>query len=429
MIKNNKAFITVFTIIVILAPILNAYRFLNTSLSIPEILLMIIAVYGLITQKKLLDNKAYLLYCAYFVVCTLVMALTSFADINSCAVRIGRDLLYVVLILMICPQNFLFKSAVKWYILAAEIVCIFLFVQFIFHYVFNIYIPNLIPGTVLNYSINNQEQYYQMFQRVSMSNYRPSSFFLEPAQMAQYCAPAILVGLFVNRNENSNKIDNLRQVIIITVGVVLTRSAVGAVLCVLSWGMWLIKNVKSRRISIRKILICILVICAGAFALSSDMGQGVLKRLSLIGQTDIGEQSGSMRVIRGFLIYDQLPIINQIFGVGLGQIENAILHYGITTPFDIADSLEYMSTISYVLNSMGIIGLIMFTIALLQWRSNNSVSVRLILLFAVMMFSGFIYSTPLFLLMCAFISYKSDRQILQASDNMLVKNKNIVEDV
>ena len=138
--------------------------------------------------------------------------------------------------------------------------------------------------------------------------------------------------------------------------------------------------------------------------LSTPQMQGIIQRLMTIGDNSTGELSSGMRLVRGFVIYAGLPVVNQLLGTGLGQLEGAIPYYGLTTAYDISGSVEYMNTLAYLLNSVGLLGFLFFIAVLLSYCSRNSMSGRLLLLFIVMMVSGYIYSTPIFLLILAFIS-------------------------
>ena len=393
-----------FTLFVVLAPLLNSYSFLNSPLSIAEALLCVLSLWGIFTQKLVINNRWYFAFWGYFIVQTLCMTIFSiYGSVESAFIRLGRDSLYLFAILLLCPAHFQLKQAVKWYIAVAEATALFLFLQVILHHLFHWDIPNLIPGITLHYNFSSQTDYYQYFQRVYQYNYRPSSVFLEPAHMAQYCAPAVLLALFNDRFGLDRSFHYFIRAVMITGAVLLTTSANGVAFLVIAWGFWFFKT-ENGRIPRWKIWCALAMVVLFVATLFTPQMQKIIQRFMSIGDTSTGELSSGMRLVRGFIIFGGLPLVNQLTGTGLGQLESAIPYYGLSTAYDVVGSTEYMNTLAYMLNSVGLLGFILFLCAILSYSSSNVMSNRLLLLFAAMMAAGYIYSSPTFLLMIALIS-------------------------
>lgn len=70
----------------------------------------------------------------------------------------------------------------------------------------------------------------------------------------------------------------------------------------------------------------------------------------------INGRSINTRIVRGFIIFAQLPFFHQIFGVGINNLESYVKANGIMTLFD-ESNLNYSATIGQTLDYSGIVGL------------------------------------------------------------------------
>lgn len=117
---------------------------------------------------------------------------------------------------------------------AASVLIIF---QYIFYYLFDFHLQ-LVPTSLL---LDNAEQWIGMAQtgRISikgnwMKLYRPSAFFLEPAHMALYCTPTVLL-LLLSPKANKKR---LALAALITIGVFASTSGIGIALCLGFWFLY-----------------------------------------------------------------------------------------------------------------------------------------------------------------------------------------------
>ena len=410
----NRTIKRLFTITIILFPILNQYAsFLHPSIGCGDILLLLFVVmlFPIVSTKKILFTD-YLFFVVYTLLITFVdtIFLKGFI-MGDMIFRILRDALYGVILCFYVPHFFDILFGCKGIKVFSVICVISLVIQVIWYYIFQdilfLYLPLDFMGginktTLMTHAISFSKTFY----------YRPYSFFLEPAQVGQY----LIVGLLLYIFAENNKVKRIFGSIICSIGFVLTTSASAMALLVIAWCCWLWKQRKlsNRKLRVGKLYLTCL--CCGIFIASyvlvfTDLGRLLILRVSEIGIAK-GNTSGNYRILRGFLIYIQLDPVRKLIGVGLGNIVSYINEYSIHLAFYEGGEMEYMNSLSYILNSTGIIGGILFLKIFISKIVQKDWFVRsLAMVIVVLLFVSSIYNSAPWLIYMSFLLCFSRRNI------------------
>lgn len=290
---------------------------------------------------------------------------------------------------------------------------------------FNVPIPWLLPGLPLNYSIVDQASYYAHYIPKYYhygDSLRATGGFTEPTSFASYVLPLVAILLiikFIDKkqwhiNISSRKINI--AILISTTAVLLSTSATGIIILFLVYLIAAVKYLGKTNIVYAigfGIFIGLVILGVFYYIQASDWGQMLLTRLTEIDiSAGADETSGNQRIIRGFAVWYNLPLIMQFIGTGFGNISNVLITYSITTPFDPSFGSAYMGAIAEVLVSTGIIGVIIFFLYIISVIHSNTVFLlELIATFFVLMLSLNMLASGTFVLilvaMTGIVSYKS----------------------
>ena len=142
---------------------------------------------------------------------------------------------------------------------------------------------------------------------------RPSAFFMEPAYFAQYLLCLLTLELFCSSN---TKYYNKIIVSGIIILLLLIRSGCGVIGLAFLVLIKLISIFSTLSFS-KKVLYTIFLLPLFYFGIhiytNSETGSQLVDRKSEI-SLDNSESSGSIRMLRGYVVYDNLPISNKVFG-------------------------------------------------------------------------------------------------------------------
>ena len=142
---------------------------------------------------------------------------------------------------------------------------------------------------------------------------RPSAFFMEPAYFAQYLLCLLTIELFYSSN---TKYNNKYIILGIIILLLLIRSGSGVI------GLAFLILIKIASIFStlslqKKIFYTIFLLPLFYFGIhsytSSEAGSQMVDRKREI-SLENSDSSGSIRMLRGYVVYDKLPISNKIFG-------------------------------------------------------------------------------------------------------------------
>lgn len=167
----------------------------------------------------------------------------------------------------------------------------------------------VIPFTTTNYA----DITYQDLCLNQMYNIRSASIFMEPSYFAQYLLISLCVELF---DDNNKKLFTFFSLILVT-ALILSKSGSGAFgLCIILAFYFYNAN-KQGRIKVSNFIFLIPVIAGIMYYwFTTDSGSEIMSRSTEFENEDT---SGYIRSIRGFVIFGNLPMIGQIFGISLSD--------------------------------------------------------------------------------------------------------------
>ena len=379
-----------FTILLILLPILYQLRSPFSVISMGELLLVPFIVIGFFKCLRKGKGKIRVphgLLAFYFIPVMLIFMSIweSYFSIVSCTTVILR-ILYFFILIIIANDEFNVKKGIKLYFNIALWLSLYLILQVCWHYFLNgeLPIPRNFPNILFaDRSFITTEQYYHLY------GFRPASFFLEPSWYADYFMPLICILLF--NKSIANFLNDKKRIIFaayFSVTILFTSSSLGVLYVIIAWFFFLFTSYSEMSIkNIYKVFYLLAALFAMLFVLQSEFFFITIMRF--LNGASIGP-----RFVRGFIIFDNMNIYHQIFGVGLNNIGNYVSLNGIVTMYDEAD-LNYTVTLTNRLIATGIIGtmaLIYFWVRQIIEKKSGIAKVLLIELLVSFVFANGEYS-------------------------------------
>lgn len=336
-------------------------------------------------KKKFKVNAWLLIFIIYSVFVTLLMSLSANAPLSAPLFRMARDIVYI-LIIFIFGKEYVNKFFLIRYIkIFCQILSIFIIVQCVFFYTFHIYVPG-IPYNILT---GDGGLTGRGIAETSLSYYRAAGYLKPPGFLceASHCAQCLLIGICVCLFpvDKKYRIDIKRAVFFSLVAL----SSMSAAAVVYAVVIWVISLFSSKGVPAKyKISIVFVLIIGCIFMITSGLLEPVFIRLSNISELNVvSDNSTWYRLSRGLYIWKyDLNIFQKLFGIGFGNI-NGVL--GIEN--------EYMNSISYLLVSIGILGVLLYcnmVLRLIGPRDNlkNAVIVAMLMMASC----SSIYSSPIY---------------------------------
>lgn len=356
-------------------------------------------------------NRQYypiLLFCIYAVSISMISVLCINNSARDIFVRLVREAFFYVIIFAFGNKLFDYKVFKKWLSRFIMLLAAFVILQAIVFYTTGFLIPGLIPDVYINDSgYTGQEMYNHL---VRYSNYhgfiKVNGFLCEPAHCAHCFFVYLLILLFDKKKGQAIK---MFRPIIISIAMIATMSTNAFLQLALSWLTWLIVEKKKRALQLLGIIIAVF---GGLFILIST-GAGdrvifVIERFTKIftdPDTLSVSASSSMRIMKGVEIYQSLPLIYKIFGIGFGAFDAATAS-GIISSDTIDLSNEYMSSIAYIFVSSGVIGFILYISYFIGVFKNCGLLGKVLILGLFIMSVGTsIYCTSIYVWMMLIINH------------------------
>ena len=409
---------------IIILPVLNAFEFPINRIGFGEFLLIIVMIIGIpkvwnhfIDRKRGIafnkDHvfKAWALHHMHiiFLVYSILISVAAYYFTPSYSLvevlgRLARQLLYGFILIVYTPLFFRPRKAVRYYGIVIALALIYLILQLIFHKFGYSFYPNFIPSKLL-YTIQDSMDFRYHLNINSLIQYRPTSFFLEPAYYGEYVVPFIAIVLF---NEDKG-IKEWILIALVIFSVLLTKSAngfvfLGVVLLAYSVHILLTLKMKYKWYYTAILFLIGANILAVLYFMDNPYLVGILNRFGEIG-VGKGNTSGNIRILRGFLVFAALGGAFKMFGFGFGNYEAFRNDYRLITDMDhYVDNSDYMSGFTQILTSAGLIGSVLFLWMILRYSVRGGLkTMSLGILLMVMMISSSFYATPVYLLIISFM--------------------------
>lgn len=348
--ENFDKRVKIFSILIPLIPFLDVYELGFAPISFGEILLILFIICSY-NKHLYISNNIYGIFIIYAFTSSLVLNIMGdyflFSDWFFKWVRVA---IYTYTFLILAPRYISIKLLSKYFSIFGLIASLIQIIQSIMWYLSKKMVLFIIPFLKLHYNISNYSDYVKNIMGFNGTAWRPSGLFLEPSGFALYAIIVLILCLCFSKKVR------IKTAIVVSISILLCLSSFGIIMAVIVWVYWAYKvNRNKRVIYVLIITFILLMLSTNSIVLNS-----VLYRLNTIGEE--GSTTGSLRLLRGIAVFSQLPVIQKIFGVGLGNLDTYLIQNNISTIYDneLKPGSEYMNTISYILVNTGVIGFSLF---------------------------------------------------------------------
>lgn len=208
----------------------------------------------------------------------------------------------------------------------------------------------------------------------SIQKYRPrsSAFFLEASFFAIYALLVLAMELFC---KNRNKLFSKFSYYIIAI-IILSRSGCGiiglSVLLLFRFITYFKQVSTSKRISLVVIGIPLIVFAVSQY-LGTEYGEVMMSRSTEL-TGDVSDASGYLRVVRGFTIFENLPLQNKLLGISTEELYKYSAIFVLNTNTNA--NYIFLNGFQSLLIQNGLIGLTLFLIVYIRVYRNGDITCR-----------------------------------------------------
>lgn len=245
----------------------------------------------------------------------------------------------------------------KTFVCCSIVASLFLFLQYVFYYGLGSVLIGQIPGLPLHLEEYSSIDYGYIYQ----FQFRPCSFYLEPAMFAQTTIVALAFVLF--DSSVSHKIRKFVYASILSISIVLCTSGQGVLYLVVVYLIYIFKGIKSKVTALifATILLCIVVLAIN----NNEIFYNAVNRL-------LNNKNAADARFGSYKDCFELSGLDVLFGKGYGTTSNGV----------------FMAGAAYIWYGCGLIGLfiIMFVFLSLFIKANNILSRVFCVLFFIMFF-------------------------------------------
>lgn len=362
----------------VIGPILQPYNLFGKSMALLLMFanIFILGFYGIVKGHNpfIKPDRRYVLFLAYCITVPVLLGMALYhVDIGSSY----RGLL-VFSASLLCYISFADMSSLKKiYRFFVYVAIAVFFAQELCWYFLGFRFPGLIPFFELNYEMGMEE--YLKFQ---LTRDRSSSIFLEPAHVAIFTLPYMIIKM-VDNEEQKNLFTF--ETLFISFFLIWLRSGLGFVCLLIIYLLFLLR---SRINPSRKVAFILFgSILSIAVLTLTDLGSFLYESFfsrseELTGNSSNG--SGFIRITRGFFVYADFPLIGKIFGVSNGAIEDVVIH---SSAYNLFDEDTLLNTIQKILMGYGFIGtLLLYNYLQRIAKRRNQYSFYLVLTLVIICF-------------------------------------------
>lgn len=403
---------SIFTILLVLLPILNQYQI--AKLQIMDIVAIIGIVWYFASGKhRIKANYALIVFILYIILDTIMYSsVLDDVPASTILIRIFRVIVLYIFFYFINDDFFDYKLALSFYTKVIYVITAIIIFQYLLYYATGNDINVLIPGMKINYGSYETSDVlmHAWHSNALIGYYRPCSFFLEPAMQAQYTLPWLSLALFKSKRE-IGKYPTLK-LLMVTVGICLTTSSLGVLCAAILWGYFLLTSFfnKGNKQSGRA-LIMVPVLLIGLYLLmnSSIIGGNVVRKLAAIQSTE--GSSATWRLLRGIAVFFNMDMMNQIIGCGYGNLSTFLTEERITTIYDSnLTVISYMNAASTLLCSLGIIGFILYAISLrrILFSDMNREKRAILICFIILMVTSSLFDSAIYFFIILLMQHMND---------------------
>lgn len=400
--KNTTQLGKLISVGLILLPILDQYQLF--SLRFMDLFGIVIIFCSIILKKKFLISYKFVPYIIYVFIQTFISSMELSA---VTPVLLFKNLISFFLLvygmLILAPKELEVERAYRIYtkvVVIASLVAIF---QFLAFQLLSVKTTLIIPGLTLHYGDSmSSSTFISMF--LSYKNYRPSSFFLEPAYHSEYILPWIYMTLFNVKYVGSDISKRYFIIAVIaSIGICLTTSILGIVGVAIAWIIYFEKNIFSRK-GWKYALILPVFIVLGIYIIQLDTIQTqIVSKMFSLQNLDMST-SLSLRLMRGYYCFLELGGVQKLFGCGYGILYQVFSQYGIHTMLDTGNIvITYMNGFFLMVCSVGIVGSLLYLGPLISSVIKNKKIVPLFICWIILQTTAQVFDTAIYYLLMVFI--------------------------
>lgn len=415
----------IYIVFLVLLPILDQYKILGITFEIIFGLFglfIILLKHGVLKDNNQYKNKVFLLM-AYTIFVLMVQCLRLQSDPMQMIMRIGLYVLLTVGVCFIVTDVCTFDDFKRIYEKIVLLLSLIVIVQFLIYTFTGRATMMLVPGLELNYRTFSSTEYSaETLSRLSYGwLYRPCSLFLEPAHHAQYVMPWLFLELL---SIDTSEKKNIRNCLIVSIGLLLTASSLGVLGCVIAWIMAFIRwsSKLNRKAFVRNIFFGGVIVALAVVFLRIPSVQFYFRmKMEEMTADNWGSNSFTMRMIRGFACFADFDFIDKIFGCGYGNILQYITTQNISTIYDgRMGDLSYMNGAATLLCGYGVLGTVYYVyVFFVRKYIKTAAYFGLICGLALIMLTSAVFNTPIYYIALTLIL------LMQIDSNKNTKLSNI----
>ena len=172
--------------------------------------------------------------------------------------------------------------------------------------------------------------------------FRPSALFLEPSHLAQYFFVYLCYVLYQEKNE----LVLGRELFITALGILCSGSGMGVLMLialVAVWGVW-----RMQFNLVKTFFLSFLILIGFIVLMSTSFMQSVFSRV-FTDNVEYGGNAIQARIGDGYSLYEDLGLVNKIFGAGFGNVPSF-----------------FLNGIAYMLNTVGVMGIVIMLLSILH---------------------------------------------------------------
>lgn len=329
-----------FTILCISTPIINIYNI--NGILVQDILFIVLfpfLIYSLFANFK--GNLLYKPTVFMFVYVLIHFLLIYIFDTNNVKDTMVSNTLhyifYLFLVMFFVKKFFDIDLAIKCYKYFCIFATMFIFLQFILGTIFNYYLQGTLP-----FFETVADEYSNIALR-DLSVFRPRSIFGEPAGYGIYISIFLAINLFTEKRS----IKDYSVDIFLTIGVVLSRSSTGILLCLL---LWVFKGFIRMKVNLKRDFAFIIYLIFGIliigfpvmlFFINSDTYSLIIDHIFGTGTNGLGfgtlNRIGNYKYVFSTIYNSNIEIL---FGHGMRELDfynpgipRLFYYFGVTGTF------------------------------------------------------------------------------------------------
>lgn len=353
------------------------YRLLG--MEFPEVLGALALLIQLAHCRKYHIPQSYGLLFVYLLVIPPVISLMMGMPGNYMISFFPKALiLYTCYFIFLLP-NVDYNSVLRFYRILVLIALVFFWIQEFSYSTFG-YRPTLYAQFLEIRSDNFDAK--GLSEITSVSN-RSSSFFSEPAHFVEYIIPYFCIVLAKSFKERKVGLN----IILLTATIIWVQSG-SAYFVLAALIIYIFLKDKTIKISIKVIsllLFSIIVYIAFSFFRDNEIVSTILFRSTEFSPQveQFGQHSGFIRIWRGYFIYDALPSINKILGVGIGSGDYVT---SLMNVYDPIDGKGFFNGIQWILVFGGIVGTCLFARFLYKFIKKCNIAGKYVIVAMIALF-------------------------------------------